>query len=368
MHSYDSDRHVWKYDIGGFAWDNSELSTDLWLWYSFLRSGRADVFRMAEAMTRHTREVDVQHIGPYKGFGTRHGVQHWADSSKQPRVSNAGYARIYYYLTGDERTGDLMRDLLGSEAMLQTVDIGRKGGGGRAAPAKPEGVVGMAFGTSWVSLAFSWLAEWERTGDIKWRDRIVAGMDTIGAMPKGWFNGSADFDLKTGRFLGAGGRVSISHLNAVFGAFEFHSEVFNLIDNPKYKDAWLDYCQAYNAPAAEFAALTGGGGGGGRSLAEGHSRGTAYAAKHRNNPQLAERAWVELISTGEGLDVPKKVRKFSGPDVLEPTDENYRVSTNWAAQWGLAAIQNLALVPEALEAGAAKAPPVPERTDRPGAG
>src|SRR5690606_14471313 len=51
MHSYDRDRHVWRYDVGGFAWDNSELSTDLWLWYYFLRSGRHDVFRMAEAMT-----------------------------------------------------------------------------------------------------------------------------------------------------------------------------------------------------------------------------------------------------------------------------------------------------------------------------
>jgi uncharacterized protein YqiB (DUF1249 family) len=35
MHSYDVDRHVWRYDIGGFAWDNSELSTDLWLWLSY---------------------------------------------------------------------------------------------------------------------------------------------------------------------------------------------------------------------------------------------------------------------------------------------------------------------------------------------
>ena len=34
MHTYDADRHVWRYDIGGFAWDNSELSTDLWLWYA----------------------------------------------------------------------------------------------------------------------------------------------------------------------------------------------------------------------------------------------------------------------------------------------------------------------------------------------
>ena len=33
MHTYDHDRHVWRYDVGGYAWDNSELSPDLWLWY-----------------------------------------------------------------------------------------------------------------------------------------------------------------------------------------------------------------------------------------------------------------------------------------------------------------------------------------------
>ena len=64
MHTYDFDRHVWRYDVGGYAWDNSELSPDLWLWYSYLRSGRADIFRFAEAMTRHTVEVDVYHLGP----------------------------------------------------------------------------------------------------------------------------------------------------------------------------------------------------------------------------------------------------------------------------------------------------------------
>jgi hypothetical protein len=77
MHSYDADRHVWKYDVGGFAWDNSELSTDLWLWYYFLHSGRADAFRFAEAMTRHTGEVDVHHLGPFAPLGSRHNVMHW---------------------------------------------------------------------------------------------------------------------------------------------------------------------------------------------------------------------------------------------------------------------------------------------------
>ena len=57
MHSYSAPRHVWHYDWGGHAWDNTELGTPLWLWYSFLRTGRGDVFRLAEALhTQHQRD------------------------------------------------------------------------------------------------------------------------------------------------------------------------------------------------------------------------------------------------------------------------------------------------------------------------
>jgi hypothetical protein len=366
MHSYDSDRHVWKYDVGGYAWANSELSPDLWLWYSFLRSGRPDVFRLAEAMTRHTGEVDVCHIGRFKGLGTRHGVQHWSDSSKQPRVSNAAYRRIYYYLTGDERVGDLMRDLVASDHTLEQVDINRKVRRPGDPPPTP-GVVDMGFGTTWSSLAAAWLTEWERTGDRRWRDRLVAGMDSIASLKKQWFAGGAPYDLKTGRFQGPGERVSISHLNAVFGAAETHSELFQLIDHPAYREAWLDYCAFYNAPDAEFTAKTGAPSRA-RSLKEGHSRLTAYAAAHRGDPRLAERAWFEFLAAeaGMGLNMRSRHTRLAGPTVIAPVDENLRVSTNGASQWGLAAIQNLALVGDSLEAAAAKAPPEPEKRERPG--
>ncbi|WP_447726092.1 exo-rhamnogalacturonan lyase family protein [Sphingomonas koreensis] len=359
MHTYDADRHVWRYDIGGFAWDNSELSPDLWLWYSFLRSGDAQVFRMAEAMTRHTGEVDVYHLGRFRGLGTRHGVQHWSDSSKQPRVSNAIYRRIYYYLTADERVGDLMRDLLDGDRALVHVDIGRKigarreaePGNGATVPASSlrPGEVALSFGTSWCSLVGAWLTEWERTGDARWRDRILAGMNSIGALPKGWFAGGANFDLATGRFTGAGDTVSISHLNSVFGALEINSELFDLFDVPAYEKAWLDYCEAYNAPPAEFAAKTGANPRG-RNLRQGHSRLTAFAAKHRSSPVLARRAWEEFFSGDAGLDmdVAARARRVEGSAVLKPVDEA-PVSTNGAAQWGLAAIQNLALAGDAVE-------------------
>ena len=89
MHAYDRDRHVWMYDIGGFAWDNTELMPNLWLWYSFLRSGRQDIFRMAEAMTRHNGEVDVHHLGRFEGLGSRHNVRHWGCGAKEVRISQA---------------------------------------------------------------------------------------------------------------------------------------------------------------------------------------------------------------------------------------------------------------------------------------
>ncbi|MES2464098.1 MAG: Tat pathway signal sequence domain protein [Armatimonadota bacterium] len=364
MHSYDRDRHEWSYDVGGFAWANSELSPDLWLWYSYLRSGRADVFRMAEAMTRHTSEVDVYHSGRFRGFGSRHNVQHWGDSSKQPRVSTAAYRRIYYYLTADERTGDLMREPLDSDQRLRFVDIGRKL---RPENSPPLQQTFVGFGTDWCSLAAAWLTEWERTGDTKWRDRIVNGMRSIGNLPKGWLTGGSVYDLDSGKFLGPGDTISISHLNAVFGAVEINAELLSLLDVPEYQKTWLMYCRVYNASSTEQEKLLGT-----KlkklNLGEAHSRLTAYAAASTNDPALAERAWGEFFRGAAGIGVRKNliVQRIVGLDVLNPVDEGFVMSTNASSQWGLAAIENLALIgkylPDSLPAETGSAQEGPEST------
>lgn len=343
MHTYDADRHQWRYDIGGFAWDNSELSTDLWLWMQALRTGNAATFRLAEAMTRHTGEVDVYHLGRFKGLGTRHGVQHFSDSSKQPRISTAVYRRIFYYLSADERTGDLMRDLLGSEERLADVVIQRKVPGYKPSEL-PPGTVDMSFGTVWSSLAANWLTEWERTGRRQWRDRLAAGMASIAAMPNGWLTGGAPYDLSSGVFQKVD-KVSVSHLNAVFGAVEVNSELLQLIEMPSYRAAWLDYCRYYNAPEADFEARYG------KAkmpfnLREGHSRLTAFAADRLENSSLSARAAEEFYSGAAGLGTLAHDPRLT---LSDGTIEWPNLSTNAAAQWGLAAIQNLALIPEALD-------------------
>ncbi len=351
MHSYDSDRHMWRYDVGGFAWANAELSPELWLWYAFLRSGRADVFRLAEAMTRHTGEVDVHHIGRFAGLGSRHNVQHWGDSSKQTRISNAAYKRFFYFLTADERTGDLLRELLDSDHAVTAVDVGRKLGVVKDPETTAEKPASMALGTSWCGVVSAWLTEWERTGDTKWRDKIETGMKGIGAMSRGWFAGGGDYDFETGALTNTSLEIGVSHLSAVFGAVEVNAELFQLFDVPSYRAAWLQYCRLYNAPAADQkrelgAPLKK------LNLREAHSRLTAFAAHINKDPALGKRAWEEFYGGGAGLGVRAdfKERHFEGPDTLNPVDESVGMSTNAASQWGLAAIQNLALASEWLPA------------------
>ena len=186
MHTYDADRHVWRYDVGGYAWDNSELSTDIWLWLYFLRTGRADAFRFAEAMTRHTGEVDVHHLGRFAPLGSRHNVMHWGCSAKQLRISTALNRRYYYYPTADERVGDLMREQLDAARTLRSIEPGRKLADARSRPrSEPEGDhAWIGFGTDWGSLAGAWLTEWERTHSPAMRERLLASMRTIGRQPQ----------------------------------------------------------------------------------------------------------------------------------------------------------------------------------------
>jgi hypothetical protein len=346
MHTYDPDRHVWRYDVGGYAWDNSELSTDLWLWYHYLRTGKAEAFRFAEAMTRHTGEVDVYHLGKWRDLGTRHGVQHWADSAKQTRISNAGYRRFYYFLTADERIGDLLHDLVDSDRTFLALDPLRKI---RTEPYQPDPhALAVGTGTDWGALALAWLTEWERNGEPIAREKLLNGMRTIAAMPNGFAQGGGLYDLDNGKFAPAQPAVSVGSLGSVFGLVEVCSELIQLTGDAEFADAWMQYCRLYNGTAEEQIAETGVSWGS-QNLRQAHSRLTAYAAARLGNPTLAARAWQEFYTGHAGYPrtMDWGVRHVEGSAVLKPVDEA-GFSTNASAQYGLAAIQCLALVGDTL--------------------
>jgi hypothetical protein len=347
MHTYDRDRHVWRYDVGGFAWANSELSPDIWLWYSFMRTGRADVFRMAEAMTRHTGEVDVHHLGRFAGLGSRHNVRHWGDSAKQLRISTPANRRFYYFITADERTGDLMRETLGAERRLMDVPPLRKLN--RPQPdfeGKPYSMM-MGLGTDWNSVAAAWLTEWERTGEPEYREKLLTAMRSIGDFEFGLLSEGTAYDPETGRFYLVGEGISASHLSMVFGGFEINAELIQLLDVPEYEAAFVQYGQFFNASREAKAELMGRPYDRSLNLRQAHSRMTAYAAWKLDDEALAERAWEEFFSGVAGIKVfgtPYPTTRVVPPEVLAPVTEAHRVSTNAVSQFGLAAIQVLALI------------------------
>lgn len=336
MHAYDADRHVWRYDVGGFAWDNSELSTDLWLWYYYLRTGRADVFRMAEAMCRHAGEVDVYHLGKFAPLGSRHNVMHWGCSAKQLRISTAINRRFFYYLTADERTGDLLHEQVEAVRRLEDVVALRKRLD-EPLVAQP-GKVLVSFGTDWGAIAAAWFTEWERTLDPAILGRLKASMRSIAEQPQGFFTGLSLFAIDSGHFdLKQDREVRVSHLNAVFGLAEIVEELCLTLPDKKFQSAWLAYCRLYNAPDEERRAALGTAEGK-FNLRSSHARLTAFAAASLQDATLAQRAWSEFseeraaFGRGDGAADTKQ-----GEGYVEWPG----ISTNWAAQWGLTAIQCL---------------------------
>ena len=353
MHTYDSDRHTWRYDVGGYAWDNSELSPDLWLWTDFLRSGDAYVFRLAEAMSRHTGEVDQYHLGPFAGLGTRHNVQHFGCSAKQLRVSSAVYRRHHYFLTADERVGELLDEVAASEEALLRVDATRKVRTDVYSPDRRALAIGL--GTDLGALLGAWLTAWERHGDADAEQKIRSALAGIGRLPQGFFTGEALWDLEERRFDTTRDRIQVSHLAAVFGLAEIVPELLELVDEADFARAWDEYCRYYLAPGEEQAErfgapLTG------ISLIPAYSRLLAQHAARSGEAELAARAWRAFL-LGEGDQVNSdsmvaradwSLTRIDGPEVMEPVDEAAFLGTNGCAQYGLSAIANLALIGDHL--------------------
>ncbi|KAG7086782.1 hypothetical protein E1B28_002711 [Marasmius oreades] len=254
MHTYDQTRHTWRYDIGGFAWDNGELGTDLWLWMSFLRTGRADVFRLASAMTRHLSETDFHHTGPYAGLGSRHNVSHWGDGAKEARVGAAALKRPFYYLTTDELMGDVMDFALQAGDTIMNWDPLRK-----ALPRdhpNPNAPGRLRIGPDWVTLAGNWFTKWERTNDSQWLNKIKVGMKDIGSFQFGLFTGNGaavGWNAATGHMFDEGESGSGSyHLTMLFGGGELLMEAMDIItDEPEFDAAWIDFCRLYNGTNAQ---------------------------------------------------------------------------------------------------------------------
>ena len=221
--------------------------------YSYLRTGRVNLFRLAEAHARNTSETDTYHLGPMRGLGSRHNVVKWGDGAKEARISQAAHWRPFYYLTTDERTGDIIRE----SAEFAGQSIANFDPMREAEPRGPgEPPVRIRIGPDWFALAGNWMAEWERTNDKNWLNLITAGVDSILAMPYGLETGKPEanskalaatvgFDPNTGKLTAIPNPQTHAlvpanyNLATIQGGGEVMFELVPLLGRKEFENAWL---------------------------------------------------------------------------------------------------------------------------------
>lgn len=346
MHTYDGERHCWKYDMGGYAWQNTELVPTLWLWYYFMRTGREDVFTMAEAMSRHTSEVDIYHFGKFKGLGSRHNVVHWGDACKEPRISMAGHHRfLYYMLGGDDRLKDIFEDVRDADYSTLEIDPLRFFYNKEDMKMPTH----ARTGPDWASYCSNWFTWSEITGDFTYMDKIKTGLSDIKKSPMRMISGSNyEYDPRTGHlgYIGesaAGG----SHLAICMGEPQFWFELADCMEDEELKCMLVEYGRFYYLPPEEKERESGGLiSSNGWSFPYMAAALAAYSARYGDNEALAGKVWDTLITELKkedgrgGFNISTVRDYYNAPEIQEIKG----VSTNFTSQWCLNVITSLELI------------------------
>lgn len=228
-HTYDAFRHVWRYDIGGYAWQNTELMPTMWLWLAFLRTGRSDILKLAEAMSRHASDIDTYHLGELKGLGTRHGVRHWGCPCKEIRIGMAGHYRYHYYLLCDRRMEDVFEDVRDADFGLINMDPLRYVYDKESQKLPTH----ARSGPDWSAMVSNWMTQWERTLDECYLQKILTGMKDIKTAPLGLISGpDFEYDPLTGH-LGYIGECATggTHLQIALGGPQVWMEMADLLED-----------------------------------------------------------------------------------------------------------------------------------------
>ena len=346
MHTYDPIRHCWRYDMGGFAWQNTELVPTYWLWLYFLRTGREDVFTVAEAMSRHCSEVDFYHFGPMAGIGSRHNVRHWGCSCKEPRVSMAGHHRVYYYLTGDARIGGAMADAKDADLSLKNVTYFKQND-------EKGGHVVIRSGPDWTSFLSNWMTQYERTLDPYYLEKIRQGIKDVSEMPFGLASGPSYRYEENGHLIyeGEDEKSPNMHLQICMGGPEVWWELADMLGDETLRKLLSVYGGFYYLTPMQKSEKTNG-------QIENRpfafpwfaSDIGAYAAAQTSDQELATTVWKNL------LNALIKIGDESGfaPQIYAKDDEKKDlfeipwIKTNFAAQWGLNTITTLEFLRDAL--------------------
>ena len=315
----------------------------------FMRTGREDVFSLAEAMSRHCSEVDVYHFGPLKGLGSRHNVRHWGCSCKEARIAMAGHHRYYYYLTGDHRLEDVFDDVKDGDFALLNMDPLRH----FFDKNKMVMPTHARSGPDWSSFCSNWMTQWERFGDQTYLEKIKTGVEDLKKLPL-QLNSGPDFEYnpRDSHLYYIGERTNGgTHLQICMGAAQTWLEMAELLEDEEWEKMLADFGHFYSLSPKERKEFSKGlVGNREASLPFMAVSMGAYAAAYKKDKDLAKKTWQILIRAimsdvkKDGFD-GAPVKDAGNQDVLH---EISWITTNFTSQWCLNAIMALEFIREAL--------------------
>lgn len=332
MHTFDNHRGQWWYDMGGYAWQNTELNPNMWLWYSFLRNQDLISYKMAYNMTRHNTDTDVYHFGEYKGLGSRHNVLHYGCSCKEPRIGMAHLHRIFYYLHCDERVGEML-DIVSK--VEETMD--------RVGPydqfyKKEKNKIYMRIGPDWFSLCSNWFVKYERTLEEKYIAQIKCGLDSINKFKYNLLEGPVvKFDIRTYKLKSLGAGLGGYHMVVSFGGPQVLWDLYNTFEYEELL-VWVDefaqqYFRSEKDTSDKYKGVITTKNFDWKLFAAGMLACSAY---YRNSEQVLEdskKVLFDEMHSDLSIFISRRVQRHKELYELEG------ISTNCAAQWCLNAIQ-----------------------------
>ena len=183
-------------------------------------------------------------------------------------------------------------------------------------------------GPDWLVFAGNWMTEWERTGNTKYRDKIITGMKALAAMPGGLTAGlDYGYDPKTGMLYALpDDRTRPNHFIWIFGGAETEYELQTLINVPEWNKAWLALCRQMGTRRRRAPV------------------GAGRAGDRRRRPRaarLAADSWAGAAGGADGQP-PGPIVDVDGPNLPRPMQELTGLTkTNGVAQSSLNIIETL---------------------------
>jgi len=254
----------------------------------------------------------------------------------------AGLHKFYYYLTADERIGDIMDEVKDSDYATLRLDPMR------SYFAKDEFPTHTRSGPDWAAFCSNWLVQWERYEDTAYRDKMLRGIACLKAMPNRLLTGPVfGYEPRTGELLFKGHENYGHHLMICMGGAQVWAEMAHLLQDPDWDAMLAEYGEFYNLPKEEKIRRSGGTlQGKDWNIPMLSTAMMAFAARRTGNGELARQAWEYLLGSpyNWSVEIPIETREVPRQSFVREITEIPWISTNTVSQWSINTIVCLELI------------------------